>query len=132
MGGLSYAVRPGGLSDDDREKIFALAERGMKCGPIARRIEKHPATVRWFMYRNGLAQPARRKSMPSAHPDARGRKGYTAEEDAALLEMRSAGLDLRVIADRLTERFNHRRTRHGVEVRLVMLAASEDDLGEAA
>jgi IS30 family transposase len=129
---LSYTVRPGGLSEADREQIFALADKGMKCGPIARRIEKHPATVRWFMYRNGLAQPVRRKSIPTAHPDARGRKGYSPEEDAALLEMRSAGIDLRVIAERMTERFGHRRTRHGVEVRLIMLAASDDDLGEAA
>ena len=132
MGGPSYDVKPGGLTDADREQIFALAERGLRCGPIARRLEKHPATVRWFMYRNGLVQPLRRHAMPVDRPNASGRKGYTAEEDAFLLELREADVDLRVIAQRMTERFGHPRSRHGVEVRLTMLAAREDEIGEAA
>ena len=123
----SHTVKPGGLSEADRARIFELAERGLKPGPIARRIEKHPATVRWFMYRNGLAQPTRqRNAMPKDRPNSAGRKGYTAEEDAFILGLRCQGVDLRVIAERATERFGHKRTRHGVEVRLVMLAACED------
>jgi len=132
MGRLSYTVRPGGLSEADHERIFALAGKGLTCGPIAQRIEKHPATVRWFMYRNGLAQPGQRHAKPADKADARGRKGYSAEEDAHLLALRAAGTDLRVIAENMTERFGHPRSRHGVEVRLTMLAARDDDAGEAA
>lgn len=124
---LSYVVKPGGLSDEDRSRIFALAEKGMKCGPIARKLEKHPATVRWFMYRHGLAQPTRRHAMPVDRPNARGRKGYGPEEDRFLLDLREAGVDLREIAERITARFGHKRSRHGVEVRLTMLATVEDD-----
>ena len=125
---LNYAILPGGLSEADRERIFDLADRGMKCGPIARRIQKHPCTVRWFMYRNGLVQPTSgRSSMPTDRPNARGAKGYTPVEDAYLLALRTDGLGPTEIARRMTERFGHRRTLHGVMVRLTMLAAREDE-----
>lgn len=133
MGGITHIVRPGGLSEADREQIFALAEKGLKSGPIARWLEKHPATVRWFMYRHGLVQPILgRQSMPSDRPNAAGRKGYTAEEDAHLLALRVEGLGPTVIARRMTARFGHPRSMHGVSVRLTMLAAREDDAEEAA
>lgn len=127
---LSYTVKPGGLSEADHARIFEMAERGLKSGPIARALEKHPATVRWFMYRNGLATVARRHSVPTDKPNANGRKGYSPAEDAFIEELRADGVDLRVIAERATAEFGHKRSRHGIECRLVMLASS--DVAEAA
>ena len=123
---LSYTVEPGGLSDAHHARIFEMAERGLKSGPIARAILKHPATVRWFMFRNGLAKVAVRHAMPTDKPNARGRKGYTAAEDAFIVALRADGVDLRVIAARATAEFGHPRSRHGIEVRLVMLASSDE------
>ncbi len=130
---LSYAVKPGGLSEADHAQIFALADQGLKCGPIARRLEKHPATVRWFMYRNGLVQPSTRPgAMPTDRPNSAGRKGYTPAEDAFITGLRVEGVELGEIARRATDQFGHPRSRHGVEVRLTMLAARDDDASEAA
>ncbi|GEP12283.1 hypothetical protein [Methylobacterium gnaphalii] len=130
---LSYAVKPGGLSAADHDQIFTLAEAGMKCGRIARKLLKHPATVRWFMYRNGLIEPSRRQTaMPIDRPNSAGRKGYCPAEDAFISRLRTEGVPLTEIAKRTTERFGHPRSRHGVEVRLVMLAARDDEATEAA
>ncbi|WP_375454817.1 hypothetical protein [uncultured Methylobacterium sp.] len=126
MGTLSYAVKPGGLSEQDHERIVALAEKGVKSSAIARKLEKHPATVRWFLYRLGLVQPTRRHSIPVDRPNGSGRKGYGPDEDRFILGLREAGVDLREIAQRVTEQFGHPRSRHGVEVRLIMLAALDD------
>lgn len=123
---LSYAVKPGGLSEEDHARIVALAEKGMKPGVIARKLEKHPATVRWFLYRHGLVKPTRRHSMPVDRPNGSGRKAYGPEEDRFILELREAGADLRRIAERATEAFGHPRSRHGIEVRLIMLATLDD------
>ncbi len=126
MSKSSYAILPGGLSEADHDKIFALAEKGVKPSSIARRIQKHPATVRWFMYRNGLASPRpASNNAPADRSDARGRKVYSAQEDAFIWRLRVAGTELAEIARRTTERFGHPRTRHSVEVRLVMLSARE-------
>lgn len=129
---LSYTVKPGGLSPEDHERIFSLAEKGLTCGRIAHKLEKHPATVRWFMYRNGLARPSTKHGMPKGRPNAAGRKAYSPEEDAFIVALRAAGTDLRIIAEQVSERFGHKRSRHGVEVRLVMLAAAGDEPAEAA
>ena len=122
---LSYPVKPGGLSDRDREAIFEMAERGLTCGPIARRLSKHPATVRWFMFRNGLVAPSRRSSMPTDHPNRANRKGYAPDEDAFILALRLQSIGLSEIARLATLRFGHPRSAHGISVRLVMLAAGD-------
>jgi hypothetical protein len=122
--GLSYEVVPGGLGPVERDRIFALAKKGLKGHKIARELRKHPATVRWFMYRNGLLAPKH-----YGPPTLRGGKivkPFTPEEDAFITALRVQSFGPTEIARLTTKRFGHPRTLHVVSQRLVMLAARED------
>lgn len=127
-----HPVRPGGLAPEDKERIRRLAddleEKGkpVTAGPIARKIEKHPGTVWWFLIREGYIAPARAAPDEVPTVDARGRKKFSAAEDQFLLDRRAEGVSITEIARLFGQRFEHKRTRHSLDVRLTMLAASED------
>lgn len=121
---LSYAILPGGLTEADHERIFALADEGWKSPRIARAILKHPSTVQWFMYRHGLKAPA--YGMGPCMRGGRLVMPFTPEEDAFVLALRVQDYSPRQIADLATKRFGHPRNHHTVACRLVMLAARED------
>lgn len=123
---LNHPVRPGGLSPDDHRRIFDLAERGWKSHRIAREIEKHPSTVQWFMYRNGLKAPGYPRQTASIR-NGRVLKPFTPEEDAFITALRIQGFGPTKIADLTTKRFGHPRSFHTIACRLVMLAARDDD-----
>jgi hypothetical protein len=121
---INHPVRPGGLSKRDHEYIFALAEQGWKAHRIARAIEKHPATVQWFMYRSGLRAPAYRGTDPYFR-NGRMIVPFTPEHDAFIEALRVQGYGLSKIAEMATKRFGHERSPHTINCRLVMLAARE-------
>lgn len=124
MSKLPHPVRPGGLSKFDHEMIVTLARRGWKPGRIALTIEKHPATVRWFMYRHGLTAPAYGK--PSYSRGGREVRPFTPDEDAFITALRVQDYGPTKIADLATKRFGHKRSGHTIACRLVMLAAREE------
>jgi IS30 family transposase len=113
------------LNDDDHTRIRELAEKGWKSGRIAQVIGKKPATVYWFMLRNGLAE------RPVSHRTMAYKRGanwvypYSAEEDAFIEALRIQNYDFKTIADLATKRFGKPRNHHSVFVRLTILAATE-------
>lgn len=125
-------IRRGRMTDEDKAKIVDLAEtmKNPTPGKIARAINRHPATVCWFMLTRGLIErPARHAPAPYQ------RNGqmiypYSAKQDARLEELRVEGKVFREIAETLTKEFGIERTAHSVQVRLVQLTAAPD--GEAA
>lgn len=122
---LNHPVRPGGLSKLDHDKIFALAARGWKSSRIAAALEKHPSTVQWFMYRNGLKAPEYRSSKPYIR-NGRLVAPFSPEEDAYIVALRVQGFGPLKISELATKRFGNVRNFHTVACRLVMLAARED------
>jgi hypothetical protein len=124
---LGFPIRPGGLGDDDRERIHRLAARGWGASRIARKIEKHPSTVGSFMYREGLRAPSYRRSRPGVRGNGRVVKPFDAEEDAFITALRIQGFGPTKIADLTTKRFGHPRSKHTILCRLTMLAAREAD-----
>jgi hypothetical protein len=121
---LYTSVRRGRLSEDEIAEIYRLGSRKWGAGRIALKLNRHPATVHWWLYRFGHAQPVRRTK-------AYVRGGvmvtpFSEAEDALLLQLRRDGLKCRAIAARLSEAFGRRRKTHSVEVRLVMLAGADE------
>jgi hypothetical protein len=122
---VPHRVRPGGLSEADRAEIIRLTEeRGYKANRIARAIEKHPATVHWFMVSQGLA--ACGNGGRRCRRNGRQALPFEADEDAFIVALRLDGLQPAAIAQRATERFGHLRSRHTIYNRLVRVAARED------
>lgn len=118
----------GRMTEADKLEIERLATTMSKptAGKIAHRINRHPATVKWFMLTRGLVD---RK--PGRAPHAYVRNGktihpYTEEHDAFIEAKRVDGLPFKVIAAELTEAFGLHRTGHSVQVRLVQLTATPD------
>lgn len=120
---LRWIVLPGGLSTADHVEIHRLAEKGWKAGRIAQSLQKHPGTVQWFMYCQGLAAP----QYGDRKPYMRGSvlvSPFTPDEDAYIEELRGQGLNPRKIALASSERFVV-RSGHTIACRLIMLAARE-------
>jgi hypothetical protein len=118
----------GRMTSEEKAEIERLAEtlkRPMP-GPIARRLNRHPATVKWYMLRHGLlVQP--RRCIPGPYTTKSGitRHPWTPPQDARLEELLAAGKNYRQAGEILTAEFNIPRNTHNCQVRAVMLAASE-------
>jgi hypothetical protein len=122
---LSYAVVPGGLAADDHQQIFELAERGWTPSRIARRLQKHPATVYWFMLTKALVAP-KRQNHKSYQRGGRTVRPFSPDEDVFITALRVQEFSFQSIADAVNKRFATERSAHGIHVRLVMLAAKEE------
>ena len=121
---FKFDTEAGGLSDRDREAIFNLADAGLKAWSIARRLRKHPSTVSYFMYRNGLKQLAAKRRQPF-------RRGgvlvipFSEEEDDFIQEKSIDGISASRIAAMMEPRFGVPRSRDAVTSRLMLLASDE-------
>ncbi|WP_448952178.1 hypothetical protein [Labrys neptuniae] len=125
MGKFLHPVRPGGLSDRDKEMIFALAARKYGSGRIAQMIEKHPSTVQWFMYRNGLKAPGD-NHRAVYHRNGKEVRPFSREDDAFISVLRLQGYGPTKIADLIGKRTGYPRNKHTIAQRLVMLASREE------
>jgi len=130
VGKVTHEVLPGGLSERDKDVIAAEFERGRKAHTIAREIRKHPSTVQWFLYREGLQGP-RYGSLKPYRRGGRWVTPFSPEEDAFIVALRLEGLGPTQIARRASARFDTQRNMHTIQCRLVMLAA-RDTATEAA
>lgn len=125
MGAFTHSVLPGGLSEQDHDRIHELAERGWKPSRIARQINKNPGTVYWFMLRQGLVAPKPAHNREPYERNGRMVYPYSPEEDAYIEALRVQDFAFRDIANLASKRFGKARTAHGIFVRLTMLAARE-------
>lgn len=130
---MSTALHPniirGRMTPADKVEIERLATTMAKptAGKIARKINRHPATVNWFMLTHGLVE---RKPGRAAHSYTRNGRTvhpYTEEHDRFIEALRAQGLVYREIAQRVTAEFGIERNPHSVQVRLVQLAAAPDE-----
>jgi hypothetical protein len=124
------SIKRGRISREEKAEIERLASTLKKptAGAIARRLNRHPATVAWFMIRQGLIERTVRCS--GARRVGRRANGspihyYTADQDCRLVELRTQGLPYRRIAEIMTREFGVPRNLHSVQVRNIMLAAYE-------
>lgn len=117
----------GRLTEADHTRILELAELGFKAGAIAIQIRRHQSTVYWFMISRGLVAPRPSPERGSSYL----RNGivchrFSAAEDSFIQALRVQQFDLAEIARITSKRFGTTRTRHGIEIRLIMLGARED------
>jgi hypothetical protein len=113
----------------DRIEQLAIEMKNPTPSNIARAINCHPATVKWYMLTHGLldqtpgrAARAYVRYGQTIHP-------YAPEHDSKLMELRTAhpNFPRRAIAEMLTEAFGIQRNAHSVHVRLILLAAAPDE-----
>lgn len=124
---MSKVYGRGGLTDEDRDRIDELVAQGKKATTIAREIQRHPATVHWYMYTQGHVTPTYDPKRPKSYVrNGRTVHFFSPEEDALIQSLRKQNYTLRRIAEAATERFHTQRSAHAIKVRLMMLAARED------
>jgi hypothetical protein len=124
---VKWTVRPGGLSNADHKMIRELADRGWNSNRIAQRIEKHPATVAWFMYSRGLKERTRQPTPRKPYTRADGVlvSPFTPDEDAFIEALRVQQYKFVEIARLANARFGTKRPHNSIQMRLVMLAGGE-------
>jgi len=119
----------GKMTDTDRAEIERLAATMTKptSGKIARRINRHVATVNSYMFNHGLierkvgrAPRTYQRNGITVHP-------YAEAHDAFIEGLRSEGMNFREIAEAVTAEFGIWRNCHSVRIRLIQLAAAPDD-----
>lgn len=119
----------GRMTPADKAEIERLAATMTKptAGKIARKINRHVATVNSYMFYHGLierkvgrATRAYQRNGITVHP-------YAEEHDAFIEHLSSRGLRYREIAELVTAEFGISRNIHSVRIRLIQLAAAPDD-----
>lgn len=121
----AYATKSGRMSKEEHASIERLAQE-MKtptAGKIARRLNRHPATVKWFMLTRGLIERAPQRAAASYTRNGRVVHPYLEQHDMLIEQLRAQGKVFREIAAELTTRFGIDRTAHSIQVRLVQLSA---------
>lgn len=126
----------GRLTDAEKARIDELALAADKPNPnrIARRLNRHVATVTWYMLTRGLIERTPRYGGAPYRCGGRMVYPYSPEQDARLLELLAAPGEFRsntarldFVAATLTTEFGFPRTAHSVQVRAVQLAAAPDE-----
>ncbi len=117
-------IKRGRLSQDEEAAIVALGE-SLTAGQIARRLNRHPATVGLALHRFGLATVTRRSFR--YFRNGREVRSFSPEEDAFITALRVAGAARGEIAERVKDRFGYARTPDTIGIRLTMLANTGDE-----
>jgi len=113
------------MTDADRQRIEQLAEKNFSVGRIARLIGRHPSTVNWFMYCNGLRAPKKlEKPITYMRGGVRVHR-FTDEEDTFIEALRIQDFTPEEIARHAAARFGTERKHHSIRCRLKMLAARD-------
>jgi IS30 family transposase len=122
-------IKRGRMTADDKAAIERLAETMDKptAGKIARKINRHPATVNWFMLTRGLIE---RKARRAPHEYQRAGKTiypYAVEHDEFIEARRSEGKPFREIGELVTAKFGIERSGHSVQVRIIQLSVAPEE-----
>ena len=115
------------MTDADRSRIEELAAKNLTCGRIAQLIGRHPSTVKWYMYCNGLSAPAKLEQPKMYIRRGKRVHRFTDEEDVFIEALRIQGFPPAEIAHHASARFGTERKEHSIRCRLKMLAAREVD-----
>lgn len=123
--GMSKALGSGRLTDTDHERIHELAEKQFSVGRIAQVLKRHPSTVNWYMYCNGLRAPKKTdKPMTYVRSGIRVHR-FTDDEDVFIEALRVQSFSPEQIARLASARFGTERKHHSIRCRLKMLASRE-------
>jgi hypothetical protein len=126
---VTHPIIRGKMPPEVHAEIERLATTMAKPTPgkIARAINRHPATVKWYMLTHGLIDHAPGRLAQAYNRNGRTVYPYTEEHDRRLLELRTAGKVFREIGETLTAEFGIERDAHSVQVRNVLLSAAPDE-----
>lgn len=122
-------IKRGRMTAEEKAEIERLTVtlKSPKPGSIARHLNRHPATVKWYMLRHGLlTQPPRTIPRPYTTRSGVTRYPWSPEQDRRLDELLCAGKNYREAGEVLTAEFGVPRNTHNCQVRAVMLAASDE------
>jgi hypothetical protein len=112
----------------DRQRIDELAGQKLSCCRIAQLIGRHPSTVKWYMYCNGLSAP-KKLEKPITYMRGNVRVHlFTDEEDTFIEALRLQDFTPVEIAAAAAKRFGTERKHHSIRCRLKMLAARDDEV----
>lgn len=120
--------RRGRMTAEDKKEIERLATKvkNPKPGPIALQINRHPATVNWFMLTRGLIERKPGRAHKTYERNGKTVHPYSPEHDAFITSLRSQGKVFREIGELVTTKFGIERSAHSVQVRIIQLAAAPD------
>lgn len=104
------------------------AERGLKAGQIALRLDRKSRTINFAMHRLGLVQPVERQF--DYMRGGRRVRSFSPEEDAWISARRREGHTVTRIAARHHQQFGFQRAVGSIRVRLLMLANRDDATAE--
>ncbi|WP_420133980.1 hypothetical protein [Rhodopseudomonas sp.] len=122
-------IKRGRMTTADKAEIERLAAKMAKPTPgkIAAKINRHPATVNWFMLTPGLIEQKVGRAPRVYERNGKKIYPYAPEHDALLERLRCEGKSHREIAEVVTAKFGIHRTGHSVQVRIIQLSASLED-----
>jgi len=126
MSAPASELRRGRLSADEIASIERLAERGLKSGQIAQRLNRHPSTIGFAMATRGL-----RIAKPGTNDLVEIKRGasvvrrFTRDEDVFIEALRVQGFTFQQIAEIAGRRFGYRRSAATMGIRLKMIGAAE-------
>ena len=125
----NLGTKRGRLSAEERSEIERLAMLGLKPGPIAQRLDRHPATINFAMHCMGLRAPASRTF--SYVRNGRPVVSWSAADDARIQALRAAGMTTTKVAEIISTESGISRSGPTVRVRLMMLANVDSDVAGA-
>lgn len=118
------------LTQPDHRRIDELAAQGHNARRIAQLIGRHPSTVHWYMYCNGLSVPKKQETPITYVRNGVRVHRFTDEEDVFIQALRLQDYTPEEIAKHAAARFGTERKHHSIRCRLKMLAARELDNDE--
>lgn len=119
-------IRRGRMTAEDKAEIERLAETMEKptAGKIAAKINRHPATVNWYMLTRGLIERTPRRAPHTYTRNGKTVHPYTVEHDEFIGRLRAESKPFREIGELVSAKFGIERTGHSVQVRIIQLSAS--------
>ncbi|WP_375782857.1 hypothetical protein ACE10Z_23370 [Bradyrhizobium sp. Pha-3] len=114
------------MTAEEKLEIERLAQTMAKPTPgkIAAKLNRHPATVNWYMLRHGLVTRKPRRAPRPYVRDGKTVHPYSPEHDARIEALRAEGLVFREIGEIVTREFGIERDAHSVQVRITQLSAA--------
>ncbi len=119
------SLNRGPLAPAETDLLSTLVDRGMTCGAIALRMNRHRSTIIHAIARLGLRAP-RRRAFDYVR-DGRRVVSFGAEEDTFIRVLRMQGYRLCVISRVVEKRYGHKRSANAISIRLAQLAAAEEE-----
>lgn len=123
-------IRRGRMSAEEDKLVEELACRRWSPGRIAGRLNRHPATIAWALYRLGLRAPGPASGRSYMRGGIMVRQ-FSTDEDAYIETLRVAGHKPKAIAKAASARFGTNRSPHTINMRLLMLANRDVDSAPA-